>query len=46
MEESETGYVKITQPGTWIIRAEHIDDTKTAEIDRYIARAVLVLDVK
>lgn len=46
MEESETGYVKITHPGTWVIRAEHIDDTKTAEIDRYVARAVLVLDVK
>jgi uncharacterized GH25 family protein len=46
MEETETGYVKITHPGTWIIRAEHIDDTKTDEIDRYLARAVLVLDVK
>jgi uncharacterized GH25 family protein len=46
MEESETGYVKITQPGTWIIRVEHIDDTKSADIDRYIARAVLLLDVK
>jgi uncharacterized GH25 family protein len=46
MEEADTGYVKITHPGTWIIRAEHIDDTRTDEIDRYIARAVLVLDVK
>ena len=46
MEETETGYVKITHPGTWIIRAEHIDDTRTDEIDRYIARVVLVLDVK
>jgi uncharacterized GH25 family protein len=46
MEEADTGYVKITHPGTWIIRAEHIDDTRTDEIDRYLARAVLVLDVK
>lgn len=46
MEEAETGYVKITHPGTWIIRAEHIDDTRTDEIDRYLARAVLVLEVK
>jgi uncharacterized GH25 family protein len=46
MEETETGYVRITHPGTWIIRAEHIDDTKTDEIDRYVARAVVVLDVK
>jgi uncharacterized GH25 family protein len=46
MEESETGYVKFTQAGTWIVRAEHIDDTRTDEIDRYLARAVLVLDVK
>ena len=46
MEESETGYVKFTQPGTWIVRAEHVDDTRTDEIDRYLARAVLVLDVK
>jgi len=46
MEESETGYVKFNQPGTWIVRAEHVDDTKTDEIDRYLARAVLVLDVK
>ena len=46
MEESETGYVKFTQAGTWIVRAEHTDDTKTEEIDRYLARAVLVLDVK
>jgi uncharacterized GH25 family protein len=46
MEASETGYVKFTQAGTWIVRAEHTDDTKTDEIDRYLARAVLVLDVK
>jgi uncharacterized GH25 family protein len=46
MEETDTGYVKFTHPGTWIVRAEHTDDTKTDEIDRYLARAVLVLDVK
>lgn len=45
-EETETGYVKFTHPGIWIIRAEHIDDTRTDEIDRYLARAVLVLEVK
>jgi uncharacterized GH25 family protein len=46
MEETDTGYVTITQPGTWIIRAEHTDDTKTDQIDRYLARAILVLDVR
>lgn len=46
MESADSGFVKITQPGVWIVRAEITDDTKTAEIDRYVGRAVLMFEVK
>lgn len=46
MDNADTAFVKITQPGTWIVRAEIVDETKTAEIDRYTGRAVLLFEVK
>jgi uncharacterized GH25 family protein len=46
MDAADAGYVKFSHPGTWIVRVEHNDDVKTADIDRYMARAVMVLEVK
>ena len=33
MENTDVGHIKISQPGVWIVRAEHIDDTKTDTYD-------------
>lgn len=46
MENTDVGHIKITQPGVWIVRVEHIDDSKTDTYDRYVARAVLLFEVK
>jgi hypothetical protein len=39
-------YVMITHPGLWMVRVEHqIAEAKPTH-ERYVARAVLVFDVK
>ena len=37
--------VRVTAPGTWMVRVEVSQPEVTAEYDRYVARAVLVFDV-
>ena len=46
MENTDVALVKITQPGTWVIRVEHIQQEKTEQHDRYDARAVFLFEVK
>ena len=41
-----TARVKVTQPGLWMIRAEHAAADRTADHDRYVGRAVLLFEVK
>ena len=38
--------VKITAPGTWMVRVQHKDNTATADYDSHVMRAVLVFEVK
>jgi len=38
--------VKITQPGIWMVRVQHMAPEHTADYDRYVARAVLLFEVK
>ncbi len=37
--------VKITHPGTWMVRVEIVNDTPTADYDKDVTRAVLVFGV-
>ena len=46
MEKADAAPIKITQPGLWIIRVEHIQEDKTEQHDRYDARAVFLFEVK
>lgn len=41
-----TARIRITQPGTWMVRAEWSGAERTAAYDRYTGRAVLVFEVK
>ena len=41
-----TARVKITQPGLWMVRVQHATRERTEEYDRYVARAVLLFEVK
>ena len=41
-----TAKVKITHPGLWMIRVEHKTPEQTDDYDAYLARAVLVFEVK
>ena len=41
-----TARIKITQPGLWMIRAEQATADRTADHDRYVGRAVLLVEVK
>ena len=41
-----TARVRITQPGIWMIRVEHTSNQRTDQYDRYLARAVLLFEVK
>ncbi|WP_320169518.1 DUF4198 domain-containing protein [Maridesulfovibrio sp.] len=38
--------VKITAPGTWMVRVQHKDSAPTADYDSYVMRSVLVFEVK
>lgn len=38
--------VKITAPGTWMVRVQYKNDTATADYDSHVMRAVLVFEVK
>jgi uncharacterized GH25 family protein len=40
-----TAKVKITQPGIWIVRAQHSAPEHSEDYDRYVARAVLLFEV-
>ena len=46
MEKADAAPTKITQPGLWIIRVEHIQEDKTEQHDCYDARAVFLFEVK
>jgi len=41
-----TAKVKITNPGLWMMRVQHTAPEHNEEYDRYVARAVLLFDVK
>lgn len=41
-----TAKVKITHPGTWMVRVEHAAAEVTEDYDRYVGRAVLLFEVK
>ena len=41
-----TARVRITHPGLWMVRAEHTATERTADHDRYVARASLLFEVK
>lgn len=38
--------VKITAPGTWMVRVQHVNDQPTADYDSHVMRSVLVFEVK
>ncbi|TIH18503.1 DUF4198 domain-containing protein [Marinifilum sp. JC120] len=38
--------VKITAPGTWMVRAQYKNDNPTADYDSHVMRAVLIFEVK
>lgn len=40
------GKVKITAPGTWMVRVQYKNDQKTADYDSHVMRAVLIFEVK
>ncbi len=40
------GKVKITAPGTWMVRVQYKNDQKTADYDSHVMRAILVFEVK
>jgi uncharacterized GH25 family protein len=41
-----TAKVKITNPGVWMVRVQHTAPEHTEDYDRYVARAVLLFEVK
>lgn len=41
-----TAKVKITEPGIWMVRVQHTMPEHTEDHDRYVARAVLLFEVK
>jgi uncharacterized GH25 family protein len=41
-----TAKVKITQPGIWMVRVQHTTPEHAEDHDRYVARAVLLFEVK
>jgi uncharacterized GH25 family protein len=41
-----TAKVKITHPGLWMVRVQHTAPERTEDYDRYVARAVLLFEVK
>lgn len=41
-----TARVKITHPGLWMVRVQHTAPERTEDYDRYVARSVLVFEVK
>jgi len=41
-----TAKVKITQPGIWMVRVQHAASERTEDYDRYVARSVLLFEVK
>ena len=41
-----TAKVKITQPGVWMVRVQHTVPERNEDYDRYVARAVLLFEVK
>jgi uncharacterized GH25 family protein len=41
-----TAKVKITQPGIWMVRVQHTTPERTEDYDRFVARAVLLFEVK
>jgi uncharacterized GH25 family protein len=41
-----TAKEKITQPGVWMVRVQHTAPERTEDYDRYVARAVLLFEVK
>lgn len=41
-----TAKVKITHPGAWMVRVQHTVPERTEDYDRYVARAVLLFEVK
>lgn len=46
MEKPNDGFIRISSPGRWLIRVEHTDTSRTDSYDRYVARAVVVFEVK
>jgi uncharacterized GH25 family protein len=41
-----TAKVKISHPGLWMVRVQHTAPEQTEDYDRYVARAVLLFEVK
>jgi uncharacterized GH25 family protein len=41
-----TAKVKITNPGLWMVRVQHTAPERAEDYDRYVARAVLLFEVK
>ena len=46
-KSDDTGQVaiKITEPGTWVVRVQHENDNSTADYDREVLRAVLLFSI-
>ncbi|WP_419779248.1 DUF4198 domain-containing protein [Maridesulfovibrio sp.] len=38
--------LKITAPGTWMVRVQHVDKTSNPDYDSHVMRSVLVFEVK
>lgn len=38
--------LKITAPGTWMVRVQHVNKTSTPDYDSHVMRSVLVFEVK
>jgi len=41
-----TAKVKVTHPGLWMVRVQHSAPERTEDYERYVARAVLLFEVK
>lgn len=38
--------IRISAPGTWMVRVQHKDETKSADYDHHMLRSILVFEVK
>ncbi|MCP4690021.1 MAG: DUF4198 domain-containing protein [Desulfobacterales bacterium] len=44
-DENGIAKVKITHPGTWMVRVQHTIDDSTPDYDKHVMRAILVFGV-